>query len=391
MKPGLSIPRGARWAVPAVTVAAVALGLTGVALAGAQSAPRLPARSAAQLLAAVQRSGPLPAMTAAVQETGALGLPSLPDTGTSSAPLQAATSLASGTNAFQFWYAGPEHVRIAEPAQLGETDLRQDGRQVWLWDSRDQTATHIVLPAARGGRVPSAAAAGPVAALTPQQAARKLLAAAGPGTSVSVQRNVTVARQAAYQLSVVPKSSRTLVGRVLIAVDSARYFPLRVQVFARGAASPAFSVAYTSVTLGRPAASNFSFTPPHGAKVNSLSVSSPGNSPASRALGSSAPAAQAPKMLGKGWLSVLVLRGAGTSLGALSGGAASPAPSAGASGEDQAVLAALLKSARQVHGSWGSGRLLRTSLVSVLITSKGELLAGAVTPSVLYADAASMK
>jgi len=44
-----------------------------------------------------------------------------------------------------------------------------------------------------------------------------------------------------------------------------------------------------------------------------------------------------------------------------------------------------------VHGSWGSGRLLRTSLLSVLVTSKGELLAGAVTPAVLYADAANVK
>ena len=44
-----------------------------------------------------------------------------------------------------------------------------------------------------------------------------------------------------------------------------------------------------------------------------------------------------------------------------------------------------------MHGAWGSGRLLRTALVSVLITSKGQVLIGAVTPSVLYADAAHIK
>jgi hypothetical protein len=33
---------------------------------------------------------------------------------------------------------------------------------------------------------------------------------------------------------------------------------------------------------------------------------------------------------------------------------------------------------------------LRTSLLSVLVTNKGMLLAGAVTPSVLYADAAKL-
>ncbi len=41
-----------------------------------------------------------------------------------------------------------------------------------------------------------------------------------------------------------------------------------------------------------------------------------------------------------------------------------------------------------MHGSWGSGRLLQTTLLSVLITSKGQILAGAVTPALLYADVA---
>jgi hypothetical protein len=51
------------------------------------------------------------------------------------------------------------------------------------------------------------------------------------------------------------------------------------------------------------------------------------------------------------------------------------------------VLNALLQSATPVSGAWGSGRLLRTSLVSVLITDGGRAFAGAVQPSVLYAAA----
>ena len=61
------------------------------------------------------------------------------------------------------------------------------------------------------------------------------------------------------------------------------------------------------------------------------------------------------------------------------------------SGESGAVAGALMKSATQVHGAWGSGRLLRTSLVSVLMTSNGHVLVGAVTPAVLYAAAAQVK
>jgi hypothetical protein len=55
-------------------------------------------------------------------------------------------------------------------------------------------------------------------------------------------------------------------------------------------------------------------------------------------------------------------------------------------GPQLAVLQALLKAAVPVHGSWGSGRLLKTTLLTVLVTSKGQILAGAVTPAVLYAD-----
>ncbi|MGO9294137.1 MAG: hypothetical protein ACLP52_09715, partial [Streptosporangiaceae bacterium] len=54
-------------------------------------------------------------------------------------------------------------------------------------------------------------------------------------------------------------------------------------------------------------------------------------------------------------------------------------------------LPLLEKAATPVHGGWGSGRLLQTALASVLITSKGQVLIGAVTPSVLYADAAHVK
>ena len=50
------------------------------------------------------------------------------------------------------------------------------------------------------------------------------------------------------------------------------------------------------------------------------------------------------------------------------------------------MLRALLLATKPVHGKWGSGRLLTTSLFSVLITSNGRVLAGAVTPAVLYSD-----
>ena len=71
--------------------------------------------------------------------------------------------------------------------------------------------------------------------------------------------------------------------------------------------------------------------------------------------------------------------------------AGSGSRSSGGSGDSAAVAGALLKSATPVHGAWGSGRLLHTSLVSVLMTNSGHVLVGAVTPAVLYAAAAQVK
>lgn len=123
-------------------------------------------------------------------------------------------------------------------------------------------------------------------------------------------------------------------------------------------------------------------------------------------------------MLGKDWTSVLVTPAspavaaavqqllAGPKQGHISGAfgigsssQAAPAPGSASAqlspgpvpvGPDLAVLRALLLATTPVKGSWGSGRLLQSALVSVLITSKGQILVGAVTPSVLYADAATV-
>jgi hypothetical protein len=117
-----------------------------------------------------------------------------------------------------------------------------------------------------------------------------------------------------------------------------------------------------------------------------------------------------PTVMGKDWLTVLVLPAgelgaAGLPAGfpgstmvwsssSSSGSAAysSSVTVSGGPGIDVPGLGgALLRAARPVRGSWGSGRLITTSLLSVLITDGGQVLIGAVQPSVLYADAAQLR
>jgi hypothetical protein len=510
-------------------VAVVAAGavVAGTAAAGAQTSPSLPARTPAQLLASLsQATGPGP-MTATVAETANLGLPSMPGQVNELSPF----SLLSGTHAFQIWAGGPGQLRIAEPVQLGESDLRLNGPAAWLWNSKAQTATHLLLPArTKHARMPMRQRAG--AAPTPLAAARQVLAAIGPTTAVSVQRNVVVAGRAAYQLAVTPKSSSSLIGRVTIAVDAAGHFPLRVQVFARGGTSPAFQIGFTALALGKPAASNFTFTPPSGAKVKTVKVPAsgpfglsgmalpgmvlpgmvlpggahgrclpppgvlrglgkkvqfkiairgtlrrgatgkrvralrpgtlrrvlirrgavtcsvlPARAPTAAAksgglvsrqgprgslyaipsknwvsyqpmTGGSNPtsvvtavAAPRPTVMGKGWLSVLVIRPNGPPVStATVGGKKVAVRDTGLGGQQVIInpkngksvspgalsalppyLRSVMNAGSPVRGAWGSGRLIRTTLLSALITSNGTVLIGAVTPAVLYADAAAAK
>lgn len=381
--------RRARWMIPAGAVVLAGAVTAGSMIGSAQASPELPLRTPAQLLASVAgQTVPLPALTGTVVETASLGIPQLPGTSNPNS----ITALLAGSHTIKVWYADPSHIRLAVPVTLSETDLIRNGRQVSVWSSSSNTVTRMQLPAKAHEHAMPAGAMPSQLPLTPQQAASQALKAVGPSTRVSVERTVTVAGQPAYQLVLSPKSSGSLIGRVSIAIDASKNVPLRVQVFARGAATPAFQVGYTSISFVRPAAGNFSFTTPPGAKVKVVSPSSSsGKMPAkgTKATGE-------PQVIGKDWTSVAVLpasdlasvMGAGSSSSAV--GVGSQSVSSG-SGESGAVAAALLKSATPVHGAWGSGKLLHTSLVSVLITNSGHVLVGAVTPAVLESAAAQVK
>ena len=163
--------------------------------------------------------------------------------------------------------------------------------------------------------------------------------------------NVTVAGQAAYALVLAPKDARSLVGQVQIAIDGRNGVPLRLQVFARGASSPAFQVGYTEIHFVSPAPADLTFTPPPGATVTQVNLS--GGAPG----GARNHAMPDVTTTGSGWLTVLELPSSTLTPGANASGGGTSA------GDSAAVLRALLLAATPVPGAWGSGRLLRTSLV----------------------------
>jgi hypothetical protein len=213
-------------------------------------------------------------------------------------------------------------------------------------------------------------------ALSPLEAARQVIAAITPTTNVQVERNARVAGRDVYQIRLSPKDQRSLIDSAVLAVDGQTKVPLRVQLLAKGKDDPAFEVGFTQVQFRAPADEVFQFTPPPGAKVTDKrpdGSGAPGHQGGPPEHGT--PAAGGPAVLGESWTSVLVVPDVNA------GGASGP-------GRDAAAVRDLLRAMTPVQGAFGHGRMLRTTLLTVLLTDDGRLYAGAVTPEAIQAAAA---
>ncbi|WP_310962576.1 LolA family protein [Nocardioides terrisoli] len=371
-----------RWVAPLATaVLFIAGGSVVSALTSAAHADLAP-RSAAQLLVDVEHAK-LAGLSGTIVQNADLGLPALPTGAVSglAGSDSSMTALLSGTHTLRTWYAGPEHVRLALLGQLGESDLIRNGRDLWSWSSSSATrgtAEHWVLPTDSGSRHHAGGPALPGQALTPQQAAEKALSAISPSTTVTTNGTAVVANRPAYLLTLAPRTSKTLIESVQIAIDGRTHVPTRVQVYANGTKDPVFSVGFTSFDPSTPSMSVFGFNPPPGTKVTQgkLSDLMPGGKVMKdhRAAGHTGTPLR-PTVVGSDWSTVLVTHLPSKALAELT----SPG------GKKAGPLGAVLAKLPEVHGTWGSGRLLAGTVFSALLTDDGRLAVGAVPPSQLYA------
>jgi outer membrane lipoprotein-sorting protein len=351
-----------RWLVPSAAAVVVIGGGAAAGTIAAVADPSLPERSAAQLLVDVQNAK-VDGLSGTIVQTADLGLPSLPGItgGQGDADL---TQLVAGSNTARVWYAGEDKVRLALLGTLGETDVIRNGSEVWVWRSRDNTATRMTLPA--GTEKKEALPTGVPS--TPQEAADAALAAIDPTTAVSTTGAAEVAGRDAYELVLAPRDTASLIGQVRLAIDAEEHIPLRVDVYAKDANAPAVRVAFQQISFAVPDAEQFTFNPPPGTKVT---TSSPEELAEKADKAEKAPARKPapeaePTVVGKGWTSILV---------------AKLPKSEGAEGDQ---LAGVLEALPKVSGTWGSGRLLSSALFSALVTDDGRVLVGAVAPEKLY-------
>lgn len=264
--------------------------------------------------------------------------------GAVAAELPVGGALLTGAHTFGYWYGGKDRQRVAVPGANDEQDIFRNGDTVLVWDTARRTLERHVLDS-NSAAIPLVD--GP-AALTPPELAYRILDFDRSASSTTLRSGDRVAGRPTYELVVVPNTSSSLIASVHIQIDGAEAVPLGVQIYARGWSRPVVDVAFQSITFRAPQDRNFTFVPPPDAKVRTAGMFD----------------LDGVRTLGTGWLEVLSYR---------------TTPDLAAT-----VEALFGPTMHRVKGSWGSGRLYSAGPVSVLVTSKGRLLVGAVQPRVLY-------
>jgi len=360
--------KSTRWATAAAVPVAVIAASIVVPAVSATADVDLPDKTPQQVLAlAASSSGA--SYSGTIEQTSDLGLPDLSAQapgGGSSSDAAGALELLTGSHTAKVYADGASKQRVQVIDDLAERNVIRDGSSVWAYDSKTKEATHATLPAQGATEKPSALPDGTSVPQTPAELADLVLSSIEPTTTVTADSDVRVAGRDAYQVVLTPKDSSTLVASATLTVDAETGVPLKVVVAAKGQSDPALSAGFTSVDFGAPAASVFAFAPPADATVTDVTV------PTGASGRTAGDAAHAEKtVIGSGWSTIVGVTPAAGSTD-------------GTSSADADTTGLLDQLTTKVDG----GRVLETSLVSVLLTDDGRVFAGAVDASTLQAAVA---
>ncbi|HEY5832597.1 LolA family protein [Streptomyces sp.] len=385
--------KAVRYAVPAAVAGVAAATISLVPAIADTGDPTLPPLTAEQLLTKIAASDTR-TVDGTVRISTDLGLPAALSGGATSglfgggpgaagkpggdggggadspaAPQSRLTRLLSGTHRLHVTADGPDRQKVSVIEPAAEYSVIHNGTELWAYDSASDQAYHRTLPRPdHDRRVPQDLA------VTPQDAARRVLEAADGTASVTVDGTARVAGHSAYELLVRPRhADATTVGAIRIAVDAKTGVPLKFTLTPKGGGKAVVDIGYTKVSFAKPAASTFIFKPPKGVKVTEGgSLAKADHERPGTQMNSTR---QKPTVLGEGWDSIAVVK----------------TPGGLPTGQDRNGEGAdsLLNSfGSPVTGAFGSGTVFHTRLVNALLTDKGTLYVGAVTQSALT-DAAN--
>lgn len=349
----------------------IAVGIGGLVLttlpAGADDEPVLPEIGAEELVASALEAEP-PAFEGRAELEHELGLPAM--TGMDALDI----------DSVRVFHDGAESARVQVERQGSEQTFVKNTDEVWVYDSREDTADHLTWDEADAAAARKHAE-GRMA--DPSRSAADLIEQLRPTSEIVVDGTARVADRAAYELVLTPKpSEKTLLREVTVAIDSETRLPLRFEVFANGSSDPVASLGFTEFTLGEQDAELFEFTAPEGAKVREqeLDDAAPGGSHDGHGDGlEGKKGMEELETVGEGWDTVVIGEApegmpAGLPQGELPEGA----------GEDVPELGAMLgRLGAPVSGEFGTGTHIEMAVGGAVIASDGRVAAGAVPQQVL--------
>ena len=172
----------------------------------------------------------------------------------------------------RLWFSPrTRQLRIELQSDNGDGQVVVNDRSFWIYDPTSKTAYEGSLPAGHKDKAHSKRDSIPSVAGI-QSYLNKLmghvnLSGAIPGD---------IAGQPAYTVQVSPKHAAGLLGDAQLAWDAVRGVPLRFAIYARGDSSPVIELKATDISYGAVPSSDFTISPPSGAKV--VKVSAPSGS-----------------------------------------------------------------------------------------------------------------
>jgi outer membrane lipoprotein-sorting protein len=368
----------------------------------ATAATDLPDKSAAQILQLIN-TNPDIAFSGRIVKKAAMGLPPMnivPDVSESmieqmkkqmpeemadfipKASAQGELALAleffAGTHIANIYVDGPTKARLQVLDLLSERNYIRNGKDLWAYDASKAIAQHSVIDESEANKAQGQALALfnanssklPFDVTSPSAIADYVLAQANVDSIITVGADAKIAGRGVYQLTVTPRSNETLVQSATLSIDAATGLPLAARITAVGSDSPAFEVAFETITFATPAASNFDFTPPAGATVVEVALPTEAELRAKAELAQAGSTqslptedeikAEALALKAQGWGAVAKVRGDQV-----------PAEIAALIAENSLYL----ELTKPVAG----GRVFTSTLLNIFIADNGDVYAGSVT------------
>jgi outer membrane lipoprotein-sorting protein len=299
LKEAISMSRNRRRWIPAVLAPVIVAGSILGFSVQANAAIDLPNKSASQILQ-MMNTDPNIAFSGRIVKKANMGLPPMnivPDISQSmidemakkmpkemsdflpKASAQGELALAleffAGTHNANIYVDGINKARLQVLDLLSERDYIRNGSDLWAYDAGKSLAQHSVINEKEMKQADAQArlllslygTKLPFDYTSPAAVADYILKEAGKYSTITTASDIKVADRGAYQITITPKNNQSLVASATIAIDAETGLPLAARVMAVGQSTPAFEVAFESITFETPAASNFNFTPPTGTRV----------------------------------------------------------------------------------------------------------------------------